>query len=53
VGVDHAPYLAPEKGALGLALLEAARRALDPDGLMNPGKLIEATEGSDVGTRVA
>lgn len=39
VGVDHAPYLALEKGTLGMAMLEEARRAVDPLGLMNPGKL--------------
>jgi alkyldihydroxyacetonephosphate synthase len=42
VGVDHLPYLAAEKGSLGLVALEAARAALDPAGLMNPGKLLEA-----------
>jgi alkyldihydroxyacetonephosphate synthase len=42
VGADHAPYLAPEKGEAGMKLLEAARRALDPDGLLNPGKLLAA-----------
>ncbi len=40
VGTDHLPYLAEEKGALGLAALEALRRACDPDGIMNPGKLL-------------
>jgi alkyldihydroxyacetonephosphate synthase len=40
VGVDHAPYLEAEKGAVGMKLLEAARQALDPDGLLNPGKLL-------------
>jgi len=39
VGVDHAPYLAAEKGALGMALLRAAARELDPEAMMNPGKL--------------
>jgi alkyldihydroxyacetonephosphate synthase len=41
VGVDHAPYLAAEKGALGMALIGDAIRRCDPDGIMNPGKLIE------------
>ncbi len=41
VGVDHAPYLAAEKGSLGLQALAAARQSLDPDGLLNPGKLLE------------
>jgi alkyldihydroxyacetonephosphate synthase len=40
VGVDHAPYLAREKGAVGLSALAAACRAFDPDGRMNPGKLL-------------
>ena len=39
VGVDHAPYLAAEKGELGMALLHAVARELDPGGMMNPGKL--------------
>lgn len=40
IGLDHTPYLLSEKGSTGLALLEAACKALDPDGLMNPGKLL-------------
>lgn len=40
VGVDHAPYLPLEKGSVGIQVLHAACRALDPDGLMNPGKLL-------------
>ena len=43
VGVDHAPYLAAEKGELGMALLRAAARELDPEAMMNPGKLWPAT----------
>lgn len=39
VGVDHKPYLAAEKGE-GLAALRAAFAHFDPDGLMNPGKLL-------------
>ncbi|MBU2609467.1 MAG: FAD-binding oxidoreductase [Chloroflexi bacterium] len=41
VGLDHAPYLVAEKGEHGMRLLEAARRTLDPQGVLNPGKLIE------------
>lgn len=41
VGIDHSPYLAHEKSAAGLAVLESAFGALDPDGLCNPGKLIQ------------
>ena len=40
VGGDHAPYLEAEKGVLGLKALGAAVKALDPEGLMNPGKLL-------------
>ena len=39
VGTDHMPWLAAEKGELGMALLRAAARELDPTGMMNPGKL--------------
>lgn len=39
VGRDHAPYLAAEKGALGLAALADVARRFDPDGRMNPGIL--------------
>lgn len=44
VGLDHAAYLAAEKGELGMALLDAIRRTADPEGIMNPGKLFR-TEG--------
>jgi alkyldihydroxyacetonephosphate synthase len=40
VGLDHAPYLQAEKSAAGLSLLGAACRALGPDGILNPGKLL-------------
>ena len=39
VGIDHLPWLAAEKGELGMALIRAAARELDPTGMMNPGKL--------------
>jgi alkyldihydroxyacetonephosphate synthase len=41
VGTDHRPYLAAEKGALGLAAIGATIAQFDPDGIMNPGKLID------------
>lgn len=40
VGSDHRPYLAAEKGELGLKVLESVCRTFDPDGMMNPGKLV-------------
>jgi alkyldihydroxyacetonephosphate synthase len=41
VGVDHAPYLKAEKGELGLRMIESVRNQLDPERVLNPGKLIE------------
>jgi alkyldihydroxyacetonephosphate synthase len=40
VGTDHAPYLATEKGEVGMSMLEAVQRKLDPQGTLNPGKLL-------------
>jgi alkyldihydroxyacetonephosphate synthase len=40
VGTDHLAYLAAEKGPLGLAVLGDLCKRFDPDGIMNPGKLI-------------
>ncbi|HEX5405465.1 MAG TPA: FAD-binding oxidoreductase [Pseudonocardiaceae bacterium] len=40
VGVDHAPYLAGEVGDLGVEVLAAVKKTLDPTNVMNPGKLI-------------
>jgi alkyldihydroxyacetonephosphate synthase len=40
VGIEHLPWIAAEKGELGLAALSAVKAALDPKGVMNPGKLL-------------
>ncbi|MDD2694333.1 MAG: FAD-binding oxidoreductase [Anaerolineales bacterium] len=40
VGVDHAPYLSYEKSAVGMKMLAVLHECMDPDDLMNPGKLI-------------
>ncbi len=40
VGVDHAPYLPAEKGALGIDAMRAVIHSFDPDRMMNPGKLV-------------
>lgn len=40
VGIDHAPYLAAETGALAIDVLKAAKATLDPSGILNPGKLM-------------
>lgn len=44
IGTDHAPYLPREKGTLGIAAVRALCRTFDPDGMMNPGKLVETDE---------
>jgi alkyldihydroxyacetonephosphate synthase len=40
VGTDHLPYLQAEKATLGLGALRALCAQFDPEGLMNPGKLV-------------
>jgi alkyldihydroxyacetonephosphate synthase len=40
VGLDHAPYLASEKGPLGIAAIRALCHEFDPNDMMNPGKLV-------------
>jgi len=42
VGSDHASYLAAEKGSAGIAAMRALFHHFDPQGLMNPGKLLPA-----------
>ncbi len=44
VGTDHAPYLAAEKGPLGISAMRHLYQHFDPDGMMNPGKLLPAEE---------
>jgi len=44
VGRDHRPYLASEKGKLGVAVLEDVARRFDPARIMNPGVLLPASE---------
>jgi len=41
IGLDHAVYLEAEKGALGMQMLKSVLKLFDPDGMMNPGKLLE------------
>ena len=40
VGRDHTDWIEPEKGSLGVHVIKATKEALDPDGMMNPGKLL-------------
>jgi alkyldihydroxyacetonephosphate synthase len=41
VGVDHLPYLSVEKGKTGMEVIGVVIRQFDPNGIMNPGKLIK------------
>jgi alkyldihydroxyacetonephosphate synthase len=40
VGRDHAPWMGQEVGDRGLEALRALKAELDPNGIMNPGKLL-------------
>jgi alkyldihydroxyacetonephosphate synthase len=40
VGTDHLPWMHAEIGEVGVDVLRAVKRALDPAGILNPGKLI-------------
>lgn len=40
VGTDHQRYLMAEKGELGLAAMRQLYTHFDPQGMMNPGKLV-------------
>jgi alkyldihydroxyacetonephosphate synthase len=44
IGVDHARYLGRVVGEDGLVVLRALKRELDPQGIMNPGKLIPVAQ---------
>jgi alkyldihydroxyacetonephosphate synthase len=48
VGVDHASYLEAEKGELGIKLITDVMRCCDPDGILNPGKLVRAAALEEV-----
>jgi alkyldihydroxyacetonephosphate synthase len=40
VGTDHLAWLPHEKGAIGMSLLEATKREIDPQRVLNPGMLL-------------
>jgi alkyldihydroxyacetonephosphate synthase len=44
IGRDHMRWLGEEIGARGIAALAAVKRQLDPEGIMNPGKLLPLGE---------
>lgn len=44
VGYEHRPWLAEEIGESGIKILQGIKGVLDPDSLVNPGKLMQADE---------
>jgi alkyldihydroxyacetonephosphate synthase len=40
VGTDHRPWMTDEIGPLGVSVLQAVKAAVDPSGILNPGKLL-------------
>ena len=40
IGVLKKPYLAAYRGGVQYALMERLKRTLDPDNILNPGKVI-------------
>jgi alkyldihydroxyacetonephosphate synthase len=40
VGTDHRDWLIDEVGPVGVRILQAVKAALDPAGVLNPGKLL-------------
>lgn len=40
VGEDHRPWMEAEKNAIGIEILRAAKKQVDPKNLLNPGKLL-------------
>ncbi len=40
VGVDHVPGLEREVGPVGIEALRAVKERFDPEGILNPGKLL-------------
>jgi alkyldihydroxyacetonephosphate synthase len=51
VGADHAPWLQPEIGDLGVQVLAAVKGAVDPQGILNPGKLLPQVASSGPAAR--
>ena len=40
IGIEHRPWIHREHSAPAIRALSAIKQALDPDGIMNPGKLL-------------
>ena len=46
VGTDHLPWMDSEVGQLGIDILKAVKREIDPAGILNPGKTFDRPEGA-------
>lgn len=53
VGKDHAPYLAKEKGELGMSVLNTLTQHFDPNNQLNPGTLINSTNSKSYDAKSA
>jgi alkyldihydroxyacetonephosphate synthase len=47
IGVDHRTYMKAEKGPLGIEAMRRLFATLDPDGRMNPGKLLPESDSEN------
>ncbi len=41
IGIDHKPYLKQSRGSLASEIMRSSFKALDPQGIMNPKKLVD------------
>jgi alkyldihydroxyacetonephosphate synthase len=46
IGRDHLPWMPAEVGAQGLEILRGVKDRVDPEGILNPGKLIPPEDGT-------
>lgn len=47
VGTDHLPWMGEEISPLGINILKAVKRELDPAGILNPGKTFELPDNAE------
>jgi alkyldihydroxyacetonephosphate synthase len=47
IGIEHRPWMKQEVSPAGLQALRAIKDSLDPQGLLNPGKLLPDTDATD------